>query len=90
MEDGDYELRVIKAEEVLKAKKELYAYFLFVINQFIWAFQGLQLKSFFYFFSKDYDINSFVFYRHLALSIIGYLSIKYKKNQYEISISNKV
>ena len=65
--------------EEIKRKKELHAYILYVINQFIWGIQGLQLKSFSSFFLKDFDINSFVFYRHLGLSIAGYLSIYYKK-----------
>ena len=79
--DGNYELKVSEAKEETKSllsRKELHSYILFVINQFIWGFQGLQLKSFFYFFSKDYDINSFAFYRHLGLCIAGYLSIRYK------------
>ena len=69
-ENGNYELKISEISEEMrsiKRKKELHSYILFVINQFIWGFQGLQLKSFFYFFSKDYDINSFVFYRHLGL-----------------------
>ena len=80
-ENGNYELKLSEIKEETKSvisKKELHSYILFVINQFIWGFQGLQLKSFFYFFSKDYDINSFVFYRHLGLCIAGYLSIRYK------------
>ena len=80
-ENGNYELKLSEIKEETKSvisKKELHSYILFVINQFIWGFQGLQLKSFFYFFSKDYDINSFVFYRHLGLCIVGYLSIRYK------------
>ena len=79
--DGNYELKVSEAKEETKSllsRKEFHSYILFVINQFIWGFQGLQLKSFFYFFSKDYDINSFAFYRHLGLCIAGYLSIRYK------------
>ena len=81
-ENGDYEIKISKVNEEaeqIKRKKELYAYILYVVNQVIWALQGLQLKSFFYFFFKDYDINSFVFYRHLGLCIAGYSSIKYKK-----------
>jgi len=79
--DGNYELKVSEAKEETKSllsRKEFHSYILFVINQLIWGFQGLQLKSFFYFFSKDYDINSFAFYRHLGLCIAGYLSIRYK------------
>ena len=79
--DGNYELKVSEVKEETKSllsRKELHSYILFVINQFIWGFQGLQLKSFFYFFPKDYDINSFAFYRHLGLCIAGYISIRYK------------
>ena len=81
-ENGEYNQKIIQINEEIeeiKRKKELHAYILYVVNQFIWAIQGLQLKSFYYFFSKDYDFNSFVFYRHLGLSIVGYLSINYKK-----------
>ena len=81
-ENGDYNLKIAQINEEKEAlirKKELHAYILYVVNQFIWAIQGLQLKSFFSFFSKEYDINSFVFYRHLGLSILGYLSIYRKK-----------
>ena len=94
-ENGNYELKISEISEEtrsIKRKKELHSYILFVINQFIWGFQGLQLKSFFYFFSKDYDINSFVFYRHLGLCIAGYLSIKYKKInlKYPWEIQNRI
>ena len=81
-ESGEYNQKIMQIKEEteeIKRKKELHAYILYVVNQVIWAIQGLQLKSFFYFFSKDYDINSFVFYRHLSLSIVGYMSIYYKK-----------
>ena len=80
--NGDYTLKIAQMNEdieEIKRKKELHAYILYVINQFIWGIQGLQLKSFYSFFPKDFDINSFVFYRHLGLSIAGYLSIYYKK-----------
>ena len=80
-ENGNYNLKIeeVKGEIAsTKSRKEFHSYILYVINQFIWTIQGLQLKSFFYFFSKDYDINSFVFYRHLGLCIAGYFSIKYK------------
>ena len=79
--NGNYNLKIEEVKEEIAStisRKELHSYILYVINQFIWAIQGLQLKTFFYFFSKDYDINSFVFYRHLGLCIAGYSSIRYK------------
>ena len=81
-ENASYNLKIAQIneeKEELKRKKEIHAYILYVVNQFIWAIQGLQLKSFYSFFAKDYDINTFSFYRHLGLSIAGYLSIYYKK-----------
>lgn len=60
-------------------KKEYFSYFLYVFSQFIWTIQGLQLKSFYSLYSSVYEINSFVFWRHLAVSITGYIFIKYKK-----------
>ena len=81
-ENGQNDIKLIKIDEEvasIKRREEIKSYVIFVINQFIWAIQGLQLKSFFYFFSKDYDTNSFIFYRHLGVSLAGYLSIKYKK-----------
>ena len=80
--NSDFNLKITQINEEIEEKKrkiELHAYVLYVINQFIWAIQGLQLKSFYSFFPKDFDINSFVFYRHLGLSIAGYFSIYYKK-----------
>ena len=67
-----------------KLRNERFAYILNVFNQFIWAIQGIQLKSFFKLYSSIYDINSFIFWRHLTMTIIGYSSIKYKKIQYKL------
>ena len=80
-ENRDYNLKIeeVKEEiEATKSTKELHSYILYVINQFIWTIQGLQLKSYFYFFPNDFDTNTFVFYSHLALCIAGYFSIRYK------------
>ena len=67
-----------------KIKNERFSYILNVFNQFIWAIQGIQLKSFFKLYSSIYDINSFIFWRHLAMSIIGYSSIKLKNIPYKL------
>ena len=54
-ENQNYNLKIeeVKVEiSSTKSKKELHSYILYVINQFIWTIQGLQLKSFFYFFRR--------------------------------------
>ena len=77
--------------ELLKRKKETTAYILFVFTQLVWTIQGLQLKSFFSLYSSIYDLNSLVFWRHIGVSLTGYLSIKYKNInfKYPSQIQNK-
>ena len=51
-ENGENDIKLIKIDEEvasIKRREEIKSYVIFVINQFIWAIQGLQLKSFFYF-----------------------------------------
>ena len=84
-------LEVNEEIESLKKSKETRAYILYVFTQIIWTIQGLQLKSFFSLYSSIYDLNSLVFWRHLAVSITGYLSIRYKNInfKYPSQIQNK-
>jgi drug/metabolite transporter (DMT)-like permease len=93
-ENNNNNLRMLEVNEEiesLKKSKETRAYILFVFTQIIWTIQGLQLKSFFSLYSSIYDLNSLVFWRHLAVSITGYLSIRYKNInfKYPSQIQNK-
>lgn len=93
-ENNNNNLKLIEVNEeieLLRRKKETTAYILFVFTQLVWTIQGLQLKSFFSLYSSIYDLNSLVFWRHIGVSLTGYLSIKYKNInfKYPSQIQNK-
>ena len=93
-ENNNNNLKLIEVNEeieLLKRKKETTAYILFVFTQLVLTIQGLQLKSFFSLYSSIYDLNSLVFWRHIGVSLTGYLSIKYKNInfKYPSQIQNK-
>ena len=93
-ENNNNDLKLIEVNEeieLLKRKKETTAYILFVFTQLVWTIQGLQLKSFFSLYLSIYDLNSLVFWRHIGVSLTGYLSIKYKHINFKYSsqIQNK-
>ena len=70
----------------LKRKNEQYAYLLCIITQFIWAIQGIQLKSYHILYPSIYNINTFVFWRNVCVVTIGYFVCK-KRNLKIISIN---
>ena len=63
---------------LLKRKNENFAYLVCILNQFIWAIQGLQLKTYHLWFPKIYTINSFIFWRNIGLVSLGYIMCKSK------------
>ena len=62
-----------------KRKNERFAYFLGIFTQFLWALNGLQLKSYQPNFPKSFTTNSVVFWRSLPVMVIGYTICHYKK-----------
>ena len=66
------------SEQLLnKRKDERFAYILGIITQFIWAINGVQIKTFRLFFPESYTDNAVLFWRMLMVAIIGYSICKY-------------
>lgn len=61
-----------------KRKNEKYAYILAIITQFLWALNGVQMKTFRKFFPEIYSDNTVLFWRMFIVVIIGYSFCKYK------------
>ena len=61
-----------------KRKNERFAYILAIICQFLWALNGVQMKTFRIFFPEIYSDNTVLFWRMLLATIIGYSFCKYK------------
>ena len=72
----------------IKRKNENFAYIVCILTQFVWAIQGLQLKTYHIWFPKTYKINSFIFWRNIGVVSLGYIMCKYKK--IEITKPNKI
>ena len=66
------------SEQLLnKRKNERFAYILGIITQFIWAINGVQIKTFRLFFPESYTDNAVLFWRMFIVAIIGYIICKY-------------
>ena len=66
-------------EFIQKRKNERFAYILGIFTQFVWAINGLQLKSIQPNFPECYSLNSIIFWRCLPVIIISYYTCYYKK-----------
>ena len=62
---------------IRKRKNERFAYILGIITQFLWAVNGVQIKTFSIFFPDVFTDNSILFWSMLPVTIIGYIICKY-------------
>lgn len=71
----------VMSVEKLKAKRknERFAYLLGFLCQFLWALNGVQMKTFRLFFPDNYTDNSILFWRMFPVTILGYILCKYNK-----------
>jgi len=65
-----------------------YAFFCALFSQFIWAVNGIQLKTYNKFFPKDFSLNSLTFWRSVPIWGLGFFFAK--KNNLEITPYNKI
>lgn len=62
---------------IRKRKNERFAYILGIITQFLWAINGVQMKTFRTYFPDTYTDNSILFWRMFPVTITGYVICKY-------------
>ena len=68
----------MNTEQLLNRRKnEQFAYTLAIICQLLWAFNGVQMKTFRRYFPEVYSENTVLFWRMFTASIIGYSICKY-------------
>ena len=68
----------MNTEQLLNRRKnEQFAYTLAIICQLLWAFNGVQMKTFRRYFPEVYSDNTVLFWRMLTATIIGYSICKY-------------
>ena len=69
----------MNTEQLLERRNnERFAYTLAIITQFLWALNGVQMKTFRKYFPECYSDNTVLFWRMLIVIIIGYSICKYK------------
>ena len=75
-----------------RRKNEKFALIVGLIAQLVWAINSIQLKTYKKWFPEAYSNNSLVFWRHIGVSLTGYICIKYKKInfKYPSQIKNKI
>ena len=61
-----------------KRRNERYAYILGMFTQALWAFNGVQIKTFRRYFPEYYSDNSVLFWRMFIVAVLGYCICKYK------------
>lgn len=67
-------------EQLLNRRKnEKFAYTLCIITQFLWALNGVQMKTFRKYFPECYSDNTVLFWRMFIVTIIGYCVCKYSR-----------
>jgi len=66
-----------KEELIKKRQNERFAFILGIFTQFLWAVNGVQMKTFRIYFPNNYTDNSVMFWRMLPPCIIGYIICKY-------------
>ena len=62
---------------IKKRSNERFAYILGTITQFLWAINGVQMKTFRLYFPDNYTDTSVLFWRMFPVSIMGYIICKY-------------
>ena len=66
-----------KEKLIIKRRNERFAYLLGIFTNFLWAVNGVQMKTFRLFFPNDYNDNNILFWRMLPVVIIGFIICKY-------------
>ena len=61
-----------------KRKNERFAYILGMFTQVLWAFNGVQIKTFRRYFPEYYSDNSVLFWRMFIVALLGYFICKYR------------
>ena len=56
-----------------RRKNERHALFVGIFAQLIWAFNGIQLKTYRTFFPDAFSNNSLVFWRSIPIWVLGYI-----------------
>ena len=68
----------MNTEQLLERRKnEKFAYILAIMTQFLWALNGVQMKTFRKYFPECYSDNTVLFWRMFIVVIIGYAICKY-------------
>ena len=68
----------MNTEELIKKRKnERFAYILGIIAHFLWALNGVQIKTFRIYFPDTYTDNSILFWRMFPVTVMGYIICKY-------------
>ena len=62
---------------IKKRQNERFAYILGIFTHFLWAVNGVQMKTFRLYFPNNYTDNSVMFWRMLPPCILGYIICKY-------------
>ena len=62
---------------IKKRKNERFAYILGIIANFLWALNGVQIKTFRTYFPDTYTDNSILFWRMFPVTVMGYIICKY-------------
>lgn len=69
----------MNTEQLLERRNnERFAYILTIMSQFLWALNGVQMKTFRKYFPEYYSDNTVLFWRMFIVTIIGYFICKYK------------
>ena len=71
-----------------RRKNERHALFVGIFAQLIWAFNGIQLKTYRTFFPDAFSNNSLVFWRSIPIWVLGYIFAK--RNGYEITPHSQI
>ena len=65
-------------EDLLKKRRnERFAYLLGILTQFLWAINGVQMKTFRIYFPDEFTDNSILFWRMFPVAITAYIVCKY-------------
>ena len=69
---------VMNDEDLLKKRRnERFAYLLGILTQFLWAINGVQMKTFRIYFPDEFTDNSILFWRMFPVAITAYIVCKY-------------
>ena len=73
--EGSSDMEIEKLR--IKRKNERFAYLMGILCQFLWALNGIQMKTFRTFFPDYCNDNSILLWRNIPPLIIGYIICKY-------------